>query len=585
MPVSNVKESRFSRIRVYLRRYRKYLIWGGLATVLSNSLMLINPFILKLSFDEIENGAGSSDILKYVLAIIILAILAGLFRFMMRRTIIWMSRKVEFDLRSDLFNHLLKLGQNFYNNTKTGDIMARSTNDVEAVRMMVGPGIMHIANASLSAIIAIAFMVYMSPKLTLYSLLPLPILSFAVNKLGMMVHTRFSKIQEYFAVLTSRVQENLAGIRVVRAYNQEEPSIDDFAGHNLKYIELNKSMIKVQAMFFPILFMLAGSINLVVLYFGGSEVIEGNISLGTLVAFFAYLAMLIWPMIAMGWVVSLYQRGTASLERINNVFNTEPSVYSEPNAVKDRQFHDSIEYRNLTFSYNGRANLRNINLKINAGQTVGVVGPTASGKTTLVSLIGRLHPVPRNSLFIDGIDINDWDLKTLRSQIGFVAQEPFLFSDSLNRNILFGADHSDEAVVKAAAQTAVIDEEILEFPNQYETMLGERGITLSGGQKQRVAIARAIVTDPPILILDDATSAVDTQTEHQINQRLKGELKRRTAIIISHRVSAVKDADLIVYMEDGAIAETGAHEELMEKDGRYAALYRAQLLAEELDRM
>ncbi len=576
---------RFAIILKYLSLYRKYLYIGFVAVVGANTLILINPYLMKIAFDRLEQKTPPSEILNIALLIVLFAVLSGIFRFAMRRTIIWMSRKVEYRLRADLFEHLLKLNPTFYHNNRTGDIMARATNDIEAVRMMIGPGIMNIGNTIISTIIAIGFMLYLSPKLTFYSLLPLPVLSFIVNRLGMIVHKRFSKIQEYFAVLTSKVQENLAGVRVLRAYNQEEAEIKDFSHHNIKYIDLNMNLIRVYAMFFPVLFMLAGTVNLSVLYFGGKAVIGGEISLGTLVAFFAYLAMLIWPMVALGWVVSLYQRGTASLDRINRIMDSEPAVKSNGPDDATSDIKGKIEFRNLDFDYNHEQVLHDISLVIEPGQTVGIVGPTASGKSTLVSLIGRLYPLPRGRLFVDEIDINDWGLAALRRQIGFVPQEPFLFSDTIQNNILFGIDSKKQSDAVAAATTSVIEKEISNFPNGYQTVLGERGITLSGGQKQRLSIARALVADPKILILDDATSSIDTETEHLINNQLQKELNSRTSIIISHRASAVKDSDLIVYMKEGRIVERGSHEFLMQSNGLYAELYRMQLIEEELGKM
>jgi ATP-binding cassette subfamily B protein len=391
------------------------------------------------------------------------------------------------------------------------------------------------------------------------------------------------RIQEEFAALTTAAQENLSGVRVIRAYGQEEAETTNFQKMSIKYLGVNMDLAKVQALFMPLVTAAAALLNLVVLYFGGIEVMQGRISIGTLVAFFAYLSMMLWPLIAMGWVISLYQRGMASLERIDQVINTVPDVEDGETSGIDRPMKGKIEFRNLDFSYNGKKVLENINLTINPGETIGLVGQTGSGKTTLVSLLPRLFPINQGQLFIDNVDINDWNLHALRRQIGYATQEPFLFSDTVRSNIAFGSDDIIESRVVSSSKAAALDKDVDCFPRGYSTIIGERGITLSGGQKQRTTIARAILVEPKILILDDATSAVDTQTEDEINQRIKTVLKDRTAIIISHRVSSVKDADVIIYLRDGQIVEQGSHEELMQLDGHYAELYRRQLLERELE--
>ena len=544
---------------------------------------MVIPYIIKIILDFLGLKAPASVLREYILFTVLLAIVAGFFSFFTRRTIIWMSRKVEYRLRGELFAHLLKLTPSFYHNTRTGEIMARATNDLEAVRMMLGPGIMHMSNTITALIVALPLMIMLSPKLTLYASIPILLLPPLIAKFSNLAYKRSVRIQEEFAALTSAAQENLSGVRVVRAYGQENAEIENFQVMSNRNVKANMDMARVQAVFMPMVTAVAALLNLTVLYFGGLEVMAGKISIGTLVAFFAYLSMMLWPLIAMGWVISLYQRGVASLERIDQILGTKPDVEDGIGSGFTGPMRGKIEFRHLDFAYNGKKVLEDIHLTIEPGETIGLVGQTGSGKTTLVSLLSRLFPVERGALFIDGVDVNDWNLKSLRRQMGVATQEPFLFSDTVHENIAFGTDDITEGKVESAARTASLDKDVDDFPRGYETIIGERGITLSGGQKQRTAMARAIITEPAVLILDDATSSVDTATEDEINQRIKEVLKDRTSIIISHRVSSVKDADTIVYLREGHIAEKGSHDELLALGGYYAELYRKQLLERELE--
>lgn len=584
------KHGRFTHLFPILRKYKGYIWFGAIVTVFANGLMLINPYLTKLAFDAVEAGAPMSRVLHYVILMVALALVAGVFRFAMRRSIIWASRRAEYDLRNLLFSKLLGLDQSYYNVTKTGDLMAHATNDVEAVRMLIGPAIMHIFNTFVSLVVAIAFMVGLSLKLTLLTIIPMMLLALAVNKLGGLVHKRFLAIQEHFSYLTAMVQENLAGMRVIKAYRREDSEIDRFSKESRTYVDLNLHMMKVSGMFRPFIFMIAGFVMLVILFVGGRDVANNVITLGTLVAFFGYLGWLVWPMMALGWVISLYQRGTASLDRINKILNTEPAVTAPKVREEDRyEVSGKIEFRDLTFTYPGADEaepvLKHIDLIVEPGTRVGVIGPTGSGKTTLVSLIPRLFPTEPGQLYVDGIDVTLWPLDILRRSIGFVPQETFLFSDTLAANINYSSDQSINDSVVESARLAAIHHDIEQFPYKYETVLGERGITLSGGQKQRTALARAIMKDPAILILDDATSSVDTETEEEIFANLEKVLPGRTSIIISHRVSSIQECGHIIYLDGGEIIEQGTHAELIGKNGAYAALYRRQLMEEQLEKM
>lgn len=542
----------------------------------------------------------------WILCLILVAVIVvkGIFSFWSRWILIGISRDIEFDLRNDLLARLVQLEPEFYVRNRTGELMSRCTNDLSAVRMVLGPGIMYSANTIVGMAVAIALMVKISPVLTLEVLIPVPVVAVTVRYFGNVIHDLQTKIQAMLATLSAKAQENLTGIRVVRAYGQEDAEIRSFDESNQQYVGENIRMIRAWSMFFPALTTIIGFSFVLVLWQGSRMVVRDQISLGALIAFYTYVAQLIFPMIALGWVTNIFQRGAASMGRLNYILDAAPGISDAPGQTTESPtVQGAIEFRNLTFTYpttrsgNGtqkaptdnaaEANepvLRNINLQIAAGSTVAIVGPTGSGKTTLASLIARLWEAPADTLFIDGRSIRKWPVAVLRRATGFVPQDPFLFSETIRENIAFGVDSRTLDAVEDAAQVASVSGDISDFPAKYETIVGERGITLSGGQKQRTTLARALIRDPKILILDDAFSSVDTDTEERILQGLEDVFKERTTIIISHRCSTVRDADKIVVLREGQIMEEGTHEELIGLGGYYAELYQKQLLEEELAR-
>ncbi|HLJ17305.1 MAG TPA: ABC transporter ATP-binding protein [Bryobacteraceae bacterium] len=574
----------FKTVWPYLWRYRRGFGLGMGALVLKDLLGASQPLIVRAGIDSLTRGFRIETVLEFAGLLVACSAAKGLFQYWMRVILISISRDIEYDLRNDLFAHLITLDARFYSRYRTGDIMARATNDLNAVRMMLGPGVMYWCETLLTLILAVAVMLSVDWPLTLIALSPAPFISAAVIVFGRRIHERFEEIQKMFSDISSRVQENLSGMRVLRAYVQEAAEIARFESLNLDYVRENIKLARLSGLFGPLIQSLVGIGFLLVLLAGGERLLTHHISLGSFVMFNTYISMLVWPMIAMGWVVNLLQRGSASLARINEMMREEPAIAPDSTPrILPEPVRGEIELRNVTVRYPSCDALCNVSMHIAAGSTVAIVGHTGCGKSTLVNLIARLIDPTEGAIFVDGIDVRDLDPAALRRQIGFVPQETFLFSATLAGNIAFGVERAPEARVREAATIAGLGPDIAGFPAGYETMVGERGITLSGGQKQRTAIARAILRDPRILILDDALASVDTLTEDRILSGLANVMRGRTTILISHRISTVRNADRIFVLDHGEIVEQGSHEGLLSAGGYYADLYQKQLLEEELE--
>ncbi len=578
-------KSNLSRLKPYLLRHKKDLILGFIFAVGASLLALLIPYVLRCVIDGLKTLVNKETLLLYALFIVSISIIGGLFRYLTTRRLMGIAFGIEYELRNELLNHLQKLSLSYFHKMKTGDIMARATNDLKAVRMLLGHGIRNFLNTIIMGSGAIILMLMIDYKLTLYSLIPLPILTTAVSIFSSRIFHRFQKVQEQFSSISTGVQENLSGIRVVKAYVQEENEKRKFRKLNQNYMDKNMSLAKIWGLFFPFIMLIAGIGMVIVLWFGGQQVIMDKITLGQFVQFTGYLMMLTWPMMALGWVINLMQRGSASMARLIEILDQVPEIKDSEYTQDIRTLKGEIEFKNISFAYDGKVVLKNINLKIPKGITIGIIGPTGSGKTTLINLIPRLLEARKGSLAIDGVDIKTIPLKVLRKNIGYVPQETFLFSESVKENIIYGLEDFDEAKLRRAASISALSDEIERFPQRYETTVGERGVTLSGGQKQRTALSRAIIREPKILILDDAFSNVDVHTEEKILKELHKFRKGRTCILVSHRISTIQNADLLAVLKDGQIIEQGTHKELIARDGIYANMYRQQQLEEELEKM
>jgi ATP-binding cassette subfamily B protein len=569
------------RLLHYFSLRKKRLTWGTLSIVGSSVFSLLKPVIIGSAVDALTRGFSRGALVKYSLMLIGASIVEGTFLYAQRRILIGASRHMEYDMRNDFYGHLQKLPLRFYHEQRTGDLMSRATNDLSNVRMLIGPGVMHSVSSLLIVVGAFTMMARVNMTMALLSLLAIPAVGGLAKTAGERIHDRSKAVSDYFGEISARVQENLAGVRVVRAFTREASEIDTFKRMNHEYVERNRSLIRLTAMFYPTLHALVGVMFVVIFYVGTRKILAGELTIGQFVAFQFFLGRMIWPLIALGWVINLVQRGMASMRRLTEIWNVEPEL--DEGTPIDTPPRGDLEIRNLTFAYADRPVLRDVDLSVRHGQTVGIVGRTGSGKSTLLALLTRVFVPPPNTIFFDGRPLETIPVSQLREWIGMVPQETFLFSESIAENIRFGRPDATDEEVEAAANEAGLATDVATFPQGLGTTIGERGITLSGGQKQRTAIARALVREPLILILDDSLSAVDTQTEERILEALRSIRQGRTALIVSHRVSSVKDADHIVVLDDGRIVERGTHDTLLAKGGYYADIYRRQTIEAELE--